>query len=51
MVTTKITRKIKNRISAIPAAVLAIIPNPKRAAIIAIIRNTIDQYNIMVCAS
>ena len=40
------TIKIKNRIFAIPAALLAIPPNPKTAAMIATIKNKILQRNI-----
>lgn len=40
------TIKIKNRIFAIEAAPAAIPPNPKTAAIIAIIRNVTVQRNI-----
>ena len=43
---TNNTRKIKNRILAMPAAPAAIPPNPKIAAIIAITRKIIVQRNI-----
>ena len=42
----KSTRKIKNRIFAIPAAPPAIPPKPNMAAIIAITTNVIVQRNI-----
>lgn len=43
---TNNTRKIKNRILAIPAAPAAIPPNPKMAAIMATIRKITVQRNI-----
>jgi hypothetical protein len=43
---TNITRKIKKRTLAIDAAVPAMPPNPKNAAIRAIMKKTADQYNI-----
>ena len=43
---TNNTRKIKNKILAIPAAPAAIPPNPKMAAIIAITKKIIVQRNI-----
>lgn len=43
---TNSTRKTRNRIFAIPAAVPAIPPKPKRAAIRAMIRNVMAQLNI-----
>ena len=42
------TIKMKNRIFAIPAAAPAIPPKPKAAAIIAIIKNTNAQPNIIL---
>jgi hypothetical protein len=42
------TKKIKNKILAIPAAPAAMPPNPNIAAIIAITRNVIVQPNIIV---
>ena len=42
------TKKIKNKIFAIPAAPAAMPPNPNIAAIIAITRNVIVQPNIIV---
>ena len=42
------TKKIKNKILAIPAAPAAMPPNPNIAAIIAITRNVIVQPNIVV---
>jgi hypothetical protein len=44
---TKRMRKIKNRILAIPAAPAASPPNPKKAAIMAMIKKTAAQYNIV----
>lgn len=45
---TNKTINIKNRIFAIPEAAPAIPPNPKTAAIIAIITNVIVQRNIIL---
>jgi len=44
---TKSTKNTKNRILAIPADAPAIPPNPKTAAMIAIITNVIVQRNII----
>src|SRR5579871_159460 len=45
-ITTKSTRKMKNRTFAIPAAATATPPNPRTAAMIATMRNSNAQYNI-----
>lgn len=45
--TTKITRNMKNKIFAIPAAATAIPPNPNAAAIIAMIKNVRAQPNMI----
>lgn len=47
MLISRNARKIKNRILAIPAAEPAMPPNPRTPATIAIIKNVIDQFNIM----
>jgi hypothetical protein len=47
-VATNNTIKIKNRIFAIEAAPAAIPPNPKMAAIIAMIKNVTAQRNIVI---
>jgi hypothetical protein len=44
----KIIRKIQKRIFAIEAAPAAIPPNPKTAAIMAIMKNISAQYNIFI---
>ena len=45
-VTTKSVRNMKNKILAIEAAPAAMPPKPKMAAMIAIMKNVIDQRNI-----
>jgi hypothetical protein len=47
-VTTKSVTKMKNKTFAIEAAPAAMPPNPKMAAMIAIIKNVIDQRNIFL---
>jgi len=45
--TRKTTRNTKNKILAMPAAVEATPPNPKKAAIIATTKNSNAQYSIL----
>jgi hypothetical protein len=47
-VTTKSVRNIKNKIFAIEAAPAAMPPKPKMAAMMAMIKNVIDQRNIFL---
>jgi hypothetical protein len=45
---TKRMRKTKNKILAIPAALAAIPPKPKKAAIMAMTKKTAAQYNMVL---